>query len=100
MRPAVGANKPAEQNRLCSPEDNGGQLDKNRTPVWKDIASAPFDQDLQLAVIDRREEHSLVFPCRRILGGWVKSKTRQRIDVQPTHWREWSERDPPGRLRT
>jgi hypothetical protein len=31
----------------------------------------------------------LVFPCRRILSGWVNAETRQRIDVHPTHWRGW-----------
>ena len=30
------------------------------------------------------------FPCRRILGGWIKAETKTRIDVCPTHWREWS----------
>jgi hypothetical protein len=56
---------------------------------WKPISSAPFDRDLELAVIDYDGEHALVFPCRRILGGWIDAKTNQRIDVQPSHWREW-----------
>ena len=56
---------------------------------WKPISTAPFDSDLELAVIDGDEPHALVFPCRRILGGWVKAENRARIDVQPTHWRQW-----------
>jgi hypothetical protein len=32
-----------------------------------------------------------VFPCRRMLDGWLKTETRERLDVYPTHWREWSE---------
>jgi hypothetical protein len=53
------------------------------------IATAPFDRDIELAVIDRDAAHALVFPCRRILGGWLKSETKERIDVRPTHWRDW-----------
>jgi hypothetical protein len=60
--------------------------------VWQPIATAPFDRDLRLAVIDQQgEAHALVFPCRRILGGWLKAETKAHIDVDPTHWREWSE---------
>jgi hypothetical protein len=58
---------------------------------WNPVLTAPFDRDLELAVIDREGPHALVFSCRRILGGWIKSETKQRIEVQPTHWREWRE---------
>ena len=56
---------------------------------WKLASTAPFDCDLELAVIDHDGPHALVFPCRRILGGWIKSETNKPIDVRPTHWREW-----------
>ena len=56
---------------------------------WKPIASAPFNRDLELAVIDYYGTHALIFPCRRVLGGWISAKTKQRIDVRPSHWREW-----------
>jgi hypothetical protein len=56
---------------------------------WQLIASAPFDRDLELAVIDAQGLHTLVFPCRRVLRGWVKTKTSAPVDVHPTHWREW-----------
>ena len=58
---------------------------------WQRINSAPFDRDLELAVIDYGGVHALVFPCRRILGSWIKAVTKERIDVQPTHWREWQD---------
>jgi hypothetical protein len=48
-----------------------------------------FDRNLELAVIDRDGPHTLVFPCRRILSGWARVETKERIDVLPTHWREW-----------
>lgn len=56
---------------------------------WLSISSAPFDRDLELAVIDGGGVHALVFPCRRVLGGWLNAEITERIDVRPTHWREW-----------
>jgi len=59
---------------------------------WQKIPTAPFDRDLELAVIERDGTlHALVFPSRRILGGWIKSETNERVTVNPTHWREWTE---------
>jgi hypothetical protein len=57
---------------------------------WHAISRAPFHRDLELAVLDTDGPHALVFPCRRILHGWVKAETRKTIDVRPTHWREWA----------
>lgn len=57
--------------------------------TWEGVATAPFERDLELAVIEGNAIHKLVFPCRRILGGWVKTETAERILVQPTHWRSW-----------
>jgi hypothetical protein len=52
---------------------------------------APFDRDLELAVIDYHGVHALVFPCRRILGGWSQAETKKPVTVYPTHWREWQQ---------
>jgi hypothetical protein len=56
---------------------------------WQTITSAPFDRDLELAVIDREGPHALIFACRRDAYGWVKADTKNLVDVHPTHWREW-----------
>ena len=64
---------------------------ENKKPVWQPISIAPFDRDLELAVRDGGDLRVLIFPCRRILGGWVKAATRERICVSPTHWRHWSD---------
>ena len=58
---------------------------------WQPISDAPFNRDLELCVINYDGTHALIFPCRRILGGWLKAETKGRIDVKPTHWREWRE---------
>jgi hypothetical protein len=53
--------------------------------MWQPIATAPFDYDLELAVIDASGEHALAFPCRRsILDGWIAT-TGKRVEVYPTH---------------
>lgn len=57
--------------------------------MWQSISTAPFDRDLELAVIDGDGPHALVFPCRRVPTGWIKSATKERIDISPTHWRMW-----------
>ncbi len=57
--------------------------------MWQPISTAPFARDIQLAVIDGDGPHALVFPCRRILNGWMNADTKERLDVRPTHWREW-----------
>ena len=58
---------------------------------WQPIQTAPFDLDLELAVIDREGRHALAFACRRTPRDWIGAQTRQQIDVRPTHWREWKE---------
>jgi hypothetical protein len=63
---------------------------ENEKMVWQPISIAPFDLDLELAVRDGGELHVLVFPCRRVLGGWVNAATKERVCVNPTHWRLWS----------
>ena len=63
--------------------------------MWQRASTAPFDRDLELAVIDADGEHALVFPCRHILNGWMDARTRERLDVHPTHWRPWDERRQP-----
>lgn len=57
--------------------------------MWQPIVSAPYDRDLELAVLDAEGAHALVFPCRRIAGGWITTTDRRWLDVRPTHWREW-----------
>lgn len=59
--------------------------------MWDVISKAPIDLDLELAVIDNDGTHSLLFPCRRVAGGWINAETKERVEVHPTHWREWTD---------
>jgi len=66
-------------------------LNKDIQWLWQPISTAPFDCDLELAVINYDGVHALVFPCRRIIGGWLKAATRQQLEIHPTHWRRWTQ---------
>jgi len=66
--------------------------------MWQHISSAPFDRDIELAVIDRDGPHALVFACRRILDGWMNAETGERLDVRPTHWRDWPQEQPQRQI--
>jgi hypothetical protein len=57
--------------------------------VWEDFSTAPFDRDLELAVIEGSRVHQLVFACRRAPDGWINAQTNQRVIISPTHWRLW-----------
>lgn len=62
----------------------------SKSSIWEDIATAPYDCDLELAVIDGNRVHPLIFACRRTATGWVKVSSRERVPISPTHWRLWS----------
>jgi hypothetical protein len=60
---------------------------------WQPIAIAPFDRDLELAVLDHGLMHAFVFPCRRTRDGWINVKTGKSIVIEVTHWCEWQQKD-------
>jgi hypothetical protein len=59
---------------------------------WLPVSIAPSDTDLEVCVMNNREIHALVFPCRKNGTAWVDVLTKQRIDIHPTHWRKWTEK--------
>lgn len=76
---------------MSQPPDIARTTDGTSQYGWQSVSNAPFNLDLELAVIDPEGPHALVFACRRILQGWVKTKTNERVNVQPTHWRQWKD---------
>jgi hypothetical protein len=58
--------------------------------MWYPVLTAPFDRDLEIAIVDDTGVCAILFPCRRILGGWIKAESKRWINVRPTHWREWT----------
>ncbi len=56
---------------------------------WQPIDKAPFDQDLEVGVIEAGKAYALAFPCRRAGGGWSNVLTHKSVPVHPSHWRYW-----------
>jgi hypothetical protein len=55
-------------------------------PEWREIATAPFDREIELAVIGDRI--GLVEGGRLRHGnGWLDAETLQPVAVNATHWR-------------
>jgi hypothetical protein len=57
--------------------------------IWQETPTAPFNRDLELAVIEGDHVYTVVFPCRRTVSGWIRATSMERIAVNPTHWRPW-----------
>jgi hypothetical protein len=62
---------------------------ESASPVWLPVSKAPFDRELELAVVGADGPHAVAFPCRRILNGWIAADTKRRVELRPTHWRPW-----------
>jgi hypothetical protein len=56
-------------------------------PQWRDIATAPFDRAIELAVIDG-DIGVLSHPCLRHGDAWFDAETSQPVSVAATHWRD------------
>jgi hypothetical protein len=72
--------------------DQSAGLADNIHVDWKPISTAPYTGELELAVIEKDGPHTVAFPCRRVVGGWIAAKTNKWISVKPTHWRVWPSR--------
>jgi hypothetical protein len=59
---------------------------------WLPVSVAPSDADLEVCVMDFDGiVHALAFPCHKDEAGWVDASKKNRLDIQPTHWRTWTE---------
>ena len=63
----------------------------SQSDKWLPVSIAPSDSDLEVCVIDNQGIHRLVYPCRKNRIEWVDASTKKHIDIQPTHWRKWTE---------
>lgn len=53
---------------------------------WREIATAPFDREIELAVIDGHVG-VLEGSCLRHGNGWLDAETLRPMTVNATHWR-------------
>jgi hypothetical protein len=52
---------------------------------WRDIASAPFDREIELAAMDGNV--GVLVRCVRHGDGWLDAETLRPIKITATHWR-------------
>ena len=76
-------------------EDAPQKLPDDRQIRWQPVTSAPYDADLELAVINGTGTHAVVFPCRRGVYGWINAASGTSVELHPSHWREWDDGVPP-----
>ena len=57
---------------------------------WLPVSIAPSDTDLEVGVMDKQGILPLIFPVRKSGTDWVDA-SHKRIDIQPTHWRKWTD---------
>ena len=61
-------------------------LSRLLAPQWREIATAPFDREIELAVID--DHVGLIEGSRLRHGdGWLDAETLLPVTVTATHWR-------------
>jgi hypothetical protein len=65
----------------------------SKSAEWLPISMPPPDgQDLEVCVMDYDEiVVPLPYPCRRSGADLVDASNKKLIDIQPTHWRKWTE---------
>ena len=69
-----------------------GVLVMTHTAEWLSVSIAPSDGDLEICVIDYDGiVHALMYPCHKNGAEWVDASNKKHVDIQPTHWRKWTE---------
>jgi hypothetical protein len=59
---------------------------------WQPTSMAPSDRDLEISVLDYDGiVHTFPLACHKDGPNWVDARGKRHVDIQPTHWRNWSE---------
>ena len=65
-----------------------------RAEQWREIASAPYDREIELAVIGN-DVSVLDGSCLRHGDTWLDAETLRPVTVSATHWRYRQPAMPP-----
>ena len=59
---------------------------------WLSVSVAPSVGDLEVCVMDYDGiVQALEYSCHKNGAEWVDASNKKHIDIQPTHWRKWTE---------
>jgi hypothetical protein len=75
-----------------------GSLERQRRYRWHPISTAPYNQNLELRIVDGSEaaEEVLPFPCRHLNSGeWLDPDLGVRLQIKPVEWRVWQKSVSP-----
>ena len=61
------------------------------TRDWRPISTAPFNNDVELCLIENDWRYVLPFPCRQTRLGWMNSDLDVHLKITPTEWRRLPE---------
>ena len=57
---------------------------------WRQISTAPYNQELELRITENGETITLEFPCLRTNEeAWINVDLGSEIKIQPVGWRIW-----------
>ena len=63
---------------------------------WRQISTAPYNQELELRITENGETVTLEFPCLRTNeDAWINVDLGSEIKVQPVYWRMWQGEKSP-----
>jgi hypothetical protein len=63
----------------------------NEPSKWLPASIAPAEELLEVCIINNGGDvHPFMFPCCKNEIEWVDPLSRNRMDIQPTHWRKLS----------
>jgi hypothetical protein len=63
---------------------------------WHPISTAPYNQELELRIVQVGEIAPLEFPCLQTNAGqWINVDLGSGINISPVEWRVWQRRKSP-----
>jgi hypothetical protein len=63
---------------------------------WHPMSSVPYNQDVELRVVEDGAICVLSYPCRRLnAGGWINADLGTPIRMEPVEWRVWQHGKSP-----
>lgn len=71
-------------------------LERQHLSRWHPVSTAPYNQDLEIRVIEDGITTLLPFPCRHTNGGeWINVDLGVPLQIQPIEWRAWQKSKSP-----
>jgi hypothetical protein len=63
---------------------------------WRPASTAPYNQDLELRIVEDGKAITLPFPCRHTNEGeWINVDLGTTMQIQPVSWRVWRHSKSP-----